>query len=1058
MKTKRTVGKTVVAIIAIIALAIGVLPLTMGKTGSASADVTPNKTAVLNTSSMTRITAATDFVPLGDRQETPGHNVSVELDVVSSELKNAANADYIKEWLPSPIAQNKDIYQFPMSGVSFNFWRYSADLGSDDPWMWHGPIQGDTNPSNGSWALLYLADGRILLTAYRNASDGSTRKLWEVVKWDGDQLVWNTDAFDWVNGTYIEGTAPRGSIDEVKNFLNPGYSYKVTLHEGFVTEDLQVLDTPMGSGYGFRNPWYVVYKKAIGASDWTVSFAIPLNRNGVIGNASEGHCYSGFEIMANGRYRKTTAGEGEFNNVGCSNITMELDNISIYANWSETKNTITFDDATAEFALAEADSTVTSAGTTYFSGSGYYAGVGGAGQGDKYNSMTYTQHGITINSINAPKELVRTPATRTLNDRPYFTVEYKDRATDDTLVSRQVMQGLNAIEPDYKEINAVYIWETQANDVTGNTVVYGSERTTPFTISFNPNGGTGEITPKYGFLYDEIELPDATGIFTREHYAFAGWAMKEKNGALKKIENYTVTDHDDILYALWEEVVYSVKFYNGDELLFENKTTAFSDIYYEGEEPVKDGSKFIGWSESSKNITDNKNIYAQFKDNYNESVSDKVATVSVVSSAQAKTVFMGRYYSSANNGVTIAMDFINVDLDNAKVYAVLGYGGENLIKTDITAQVVQGKTVAAEFTSYGKYEIKVKGVDETDIFAYETVSEGWVLPPYTAGKYGFLFEIGSNKTINVEVDQLSVYQNGQPFVEEFEYDAGVADATVFDVNGVTFIESSVENSLQVALSNKPKNLVLTFKDTATGNTIQTRQIRLGESAELYKQVGYTVSATPTESAKLVNITENVTVEVSLEVNKYSLSFNTAGIVDLVDIAYGSENVLPSINTEEIYRIIGWAKDEHATVPDYRTGETISMPAENLVLYPVYGYRTYKVTFTDENGNVLESKDVVYMGTALYTGETPVKEGYRFVSWNESVGSVTSDITLTPVFEKLQAQGSDTSAPESEKSVGGKADTTFQTVILVISIVSIISGGAFIVVSLLRKEDHNKIDE
>ena len=587
------------ATVATLSIAAATLP-TFGSL-NAQAESTANKTAVFDTSWWTRITAPIDYVPHYDangpsRIGTPGNGACIEMDVISSELKSEANATYIKTHAPTPIYEPSiAINIYPISGVSFNFWRYSADL-TNNAWGWNGP----TAVAGASQAMNYLADGRILISGYLNETNATSRYVVEAVKYDANgELVWNTEypsKLGLTDSSYIGGSQQRGDIEDVKTFLDPGYSYKLEMHFGYVDANLNIYDSAT-TNFQY-NPWYVAYRKDLDATEWETIFAIPLGRNHYLGSAAEGNCYAGFELNANGLYTRHQGLVGNFNIGGTSNIKMELDNISIYNEGATTKNTLSFDDATDDFILDESNSEYVSGGTYYngAAGASFANHVGNGNGNEYYKQMKYTQNNITINSINAPQEAIQSVAKRSLNERPFYTVSYVDRDSGETIVTRQVMKGLSAVEPTYFETGTLYVWEAKAENVTGDMVIYGREYTEPFAVSFDPNGGSGSLAPIYAKFGTKIQLPDASDAFTREHYVFAGWAIKNSNGSLKAIDEYTVVDHNETLYALWKVATYSVKYYNGDELLSQTQVLAFEDGYYDGAEPLKEGSKFIGWS------------------------------------------------------------------------------------------------------------------------------------------------------------------------------------------------------------------------------------------------------------------------------------------------------------------------------------------------------------------------------------------------------------------------------------------------------------------------------
>ena len=60
-------------------------------------------------------------------------------------------------------------------------------------------------------------------------------------------------------------------------------------------------------------------------------------------------------------------------------------------------------------------------------------------------------------------------------------------------------------------------------------------------------------------------------------------------------------------------------------------------------------------------------------------------------------------------------------------------------------------------------------------------------------------------------------------------------------------------------------------------------------------------------------------------------------------------------------------------------------------------KTYNVTFLNEDGSTLKVAKV-QEGRAAATPTNPVKEGYTFVGWDKDISKVTSNMTVSPLFE------------------------------------------------------------
>lgn len=74
--------------------------------------------------------------------------------------------------------------------------------------------------------------------------------------------------------------------------------------------------------------------------------------------------------------------------------------------------------------------------------------------------------------------------------------------------------------------------------------------TTQYTVSYNANGGTGEITSVTVDAGDAVILNDGTGLTAPENKTFAGWATTDSAEEPNVTSPYT-PESDITLYAVW---------------------------------------------------------------------------------------------------------------------------------------------------------------------------------------------------------------------------------------------------------------------------------------------------------------------------------------------------------------------------------------------------------------------------------------------------------------------------------------------------------------------------
>ena len=111
-------------------------------------------------------------------------------------------------------------------------------------------------------------------------------------------------------------------------------------------------------------------------------------------------------------------------------------------------------------------------------------------------------------------------------------------------------------------------------------------------------------------------------------------------------------------------------------------------------------------------------------------------------------------------------------------------------------------------------------------------------------------------------------------------------------------------------------------------------------------------------------TENCTLYAQWEINRYTITFDTAGGSEIAPITqdYGTAITAPESPTREGYTFIGWDKAIPAT-----------MPAENVTITAKWKVNQYTITFDTAGGSTVASITQDY-GTAITTPCRPDKRG------------------------------------------------------------------------------------
>ena len=144
--------------------------------------------------------------------------------------------------------------------------------------------------------------------------------------------------------------------------------------------------------------------------------------------------------------------------------------------------------------------------------------------------------------------------------------------------------------------------------------------------------------------------------------------------------------------------------------------------------------------------------------------------------------------------------------------------------------------------------------------------------------------------------------------------------------------------------------------------------------------------------------ENITVKAQWEINQYTIAFDTAGGSEIAPITqdYGTNITAPDNPTREGYTFIGWDRD----IPEI-------MPAENITVTAQWEINRYTITFDTAGGSEIAPITQDY-GTNITAPADPTREGYTFIGWDKAIPTTmpAENITVT-------AQWKDSEKPTGE---------------------------------------------
>ncbi|WP_337809339.1 InlB B-repeat-containing protein, partial [Ruminococcus sp.] len=120
--------------------------------------------------------------------------------------------------------------------------------------------------------------------------------------------------------------------------------------------------------------------------------------------------------------------------------------------------------------------------------------------------------------------------------------------------------------------------------------------------------------------------------------------------------------------------------------------------------------------------------------------------------------------------------------------------------------------------------------------------------------------------------------------------------------------------------------------------------------------------------------ENITVTAQWEINRCTITFDTAGGSEIAPITqdYGTNITAPADPTRKGYTFKGWDKE----IPE-------TMPAENITVKAQWEINQYTITFDTNGGSEIAPITQDY-GTEITAPDNPTRKGYTFKGWDKEI--------------------------------------------------------------------------
>lgn len=184
---------------------------------------------------------------------------------------------------------------------------------------------------------------------------------------------------------------------------------------------------------------------------------------------------------------------------------------------------------------------------------------------------------------------------------------------------------------------------------------------------------------------------------------------------------------------------------------------------------------------------------------------------------------------------------------------------------------------------------------------------------------------------------------------------------------------------------------VTFKDF-NGMVIKAEKVAYGQPAMAPAEPVHPGLTFTGWDIPFDNVTGNLVITAQFKKNEYRVDYLVEDEPYAYDsFAYDAPVTLRPEPQRDYYKFSGWSK-----APAF-------MPDHNFVLVGSFTQVGFTVTFKDWDGTVLKTQ-MVNPGTSAVAPDTPDREGYAFVGWNQSFSDVTGDMTTTAQYRETNTSG------------------------------------------------------
>ncbi len=290
-----------------------------------------------------------------------------------------------------------------------------------------------------------------------------------------------------------------------------------------------------------------------------------------------------------------------------------------------------------------------------------------------------------------------------------------------------------------------------------------------------------------------------------------------------------------------------------------------------------------------------------------------------------------------------------------------------------------------------KYEETISKPNDPVLDDYDFVNWDMEIPDIMPAKNLVVNAILNEKIYTVTF----IIDENTQFIQKYNYQDEIVPPTDFAKEGYTF--TSWDHDVPETM---PKEN-LTFRAVFSANTYTITYVVEGVEEDVTYHYGDPINKK--QSPEKVGHTfigwdalepdtmpaHNLRLVAQFRINSYTITYIVDGTEEKVTYEYGQKIVKPSSPVKVGYTFTGWS----VTIPD-------TMPDHNITARAQFSIKSYQVTFKIEG-----KPDIVL--TVPYNSEIkapdrPLKDGYRFVGWDQPIPSKmpAEDLVFNALFEEF----------------------------------------------------------